>query len=126
MSDAFTSKTSVVIEVIVRLYGLGVEIYDETHRSFFLHEKEDKSPVRFPFIVKPENICTPVGRCGLQPGSPPVTGKGGSHPLLGRDAEFCVKVITESTITSLSVLHTNFDTNPLFVLLKGNPNFENG
>ena len=44
MSDAFTSKKSVVIEVIVYLYGLGVEIYDETHRSFFLHEKEDKSP----------------------------------------------------------------------------------
>lgn len=49
MSDTFTSKKSVVIEVIVRLYGLGAEIYDETHRSFFLQEKEDKSPVRFPF-----------------------------------------------------------------------------
>ena len=47
MSDAFTSKKSVVIEVIVRLYGLGVEIYDETHRSFFFHEKEDKSPCDF-------------------------------------------------------------------------------
>ena len=54
--------------------------------------------MRQPIIVKPENICTPVGRCGLQPGSPPVTGKGGSHPLLGRDTESCVKVITESTI----------------------------
>ena len=42
MSDAFTSKKSVVIEVIVRLYRLGVEIYDETHRSFFFHEKGSK------------------------------------------------------------------------------------
>ena len=70
------------------------------------------------FIVKPENICTPVGRCGLQPGFPPVTGKGGSHPsvgavcnqgshpLLGRDTESCVKVITESTINHV-ILHAD-------------------
>ncbi len=42
--------------------------------------------MRQPIKVKPENICTPVGRCGLQPhrvptrywegGFPPVTGKG--------------------------------------------------
>ena len=30
----------------------------------------------YPIIVKPENICAPVGRCGLQPGFPTVTGKG--------------------------------------------------
>ena len=40
MSDAFTSKKSVVIEGIVCVYGLGTEIYNEIH-GFFLHGKGD-------------------------------------------------------------------------------------
>ena len=76
----------------------------------------------------------------MQPGSPPVTGKGGSHPLLGRDTEFCVpvgavcnqgshpllgrdtefcvKVITESTINGIICLCFTFGTMTRFNNLK--------
>ncbi len=41
MSDTFTCRKSVVIEVIVCVYGLGTEIYNEIHGFFFFHRKGD-------------------------------------------------------------------------------------